>query len=260
MDAAFLFYGHDDGLREVAEVLAEQVEPALVFRVLLDPDLKFDSVLLVQSEVGEGDLAVDQNVVHKHAVPVDGDSFEQSELRARHGPIGGGIFAAASAEVTRGGEGEQLHAVDAHRDVGGPVVVEVDGLRTDLEGKGDLATAVEREGVGGEEIADKSRVEPDTFRARPCGGEKDARVVETFDGALLARHAAGRLDIAGSEHPERHLHRIFLLLCRRLRRDEQNGKAVHRLGDELDVPLEPGLIGEVDEPRVGEHVDVAGDA
>ena len=128
---------HDDGLGIVAEVLAEQVDPAPVLGVRFDADVQLDGSSVVDVQVVKFHFVGNEDIVDENALGVDGDLLQQAELRARERPIEGGVLAPSAAEVAGGSERRHFDVVDAHRDVGGPLVVVIDGLRADLEGEGD---------------------------------------------------------------------------------------------------------------------------
>ena len=192
---------HDDGLGKVAEVFAEQVDPAAVFGVRLDADIQLDGSPVVDVQVVESHFCRSEDVVDEDALGVDGDLLQQAELRARERPVEGSVLAPPAAEVAGRGERRHFDVVDAHRDIGGPLVVVIDGLRADLEGEGDGREGADARKVGGEVVGDEAGVEPEAFRAGAERGEEEVRVVEPEQGPLFAEHPAGRFDVAVREHP-----------------------------------------------------------
>ena len=67
---------HDDSLGIVAEVFAEEVDAAFVFRIVLDADVEFDGSSVVNVQVGKPNFIRNESVIHEHAVMIDSDLFQ----------------------------------------------------------------------------------------------------------------------------------------------------------------------------------------
>ena len=108
-------------------------------RVFLDSYRQFYSVAVEYFKHVQGDVIVNENVIHKNSLVVYGKLFENSELSGSHRPVFRRVFAAPSAEVAGRSKRSDFHVVDVHRDIRRPVVVVVNRLRADFKGKGNLA-------------------------------------------------------------------------------------------------------------------------
>ena len=86
------------------------------------------------------------------------------------------------------------------------------------------------------------------------------RIVEPEQGTFPSEHPAGRFDVTVREHPERHFHEVFRFGFFFGERLQGDGKTQDGLRVVLGMPFWSRLIGEVNEPRFGQGVDVPRDA
>ena len=71
------FQRHDDRLRVIAEVFAEQVDASFMLGVRFDADIQLYGCAVVDVQVVEADFVGNEHVVHEHAVFIDGDLLQQ---------------------------------------------------------------------------------------------------------------------------------------------------------------------------------------
>ena len=103
---------------------------------VFDADRKLNIRFVKRKQVCDRQIFMDELIIHKNAGFIDGDRFQDTELRARDGPVFGGVFTASSAEIARGSERQDFFFIYKNGYVAGPVVVVTVCFRTDFERKG----------------------------------------------------------------------------------------------------------------------------
>ena len=126
---------HDNGLRVIAEVFAEKIYTAFMNGVVFDSDCELNIRFVERKQVCDRQIFMDELIIHKNAGFIDGDRFKDTELRARNGPVFGGVFAAPSAEIAGRSEREDFFFIYKDGYVARPVVVVTVCFRTDFERK-----------------------------------------------------------------------------------------------------------------------------
>lgn len=155
--------GHNDSLRVVTKVFAENIDATHMHSVRLDAEFQFNAISVLQMQITEENMSVDDLIADFDAGVINTELKKLTVLGAVDEPIFRSELSATAAVIPGTCIGKQLDAVDVEGNVAGPVCTAVYGFAAKLQGKGDLLIInvgfAEKEVVG-KFISNKAGLEP----------------------------------------------------------------------------------------------------
>ena len=223
----------DQCLRMIAEMLAEKIDAARVFRIGVHADDDGDIVVLPDIQIFDGHVA-DALVVKKAALVRDAPCFQEAELRGKNRPPFRREPSAASAAVAGACPYAQLLAVDGNGNIALPRVAIHRGFRTGFKGE---LQPVQGDCVHfqmSEAIFERALTKPDELCAESVGHVKGSRCIHIAERRVIVGEPAGRLNIGcGAVAADGHLQgergRTLLILRR-----EGDGERIQPAAAQLD--------------------------